>query len=103
MPIPTPTSNHQIKSNQDRLLQYFLQEELWLVKAWEATPAREEGVTNSSQEVSSSVTSCRRGELLLSWEVFNSGRQALKEARQQLGRMTNVKAQVLGVLIDGLS
>ena len=47
---------------------YFSQGELWLVGAWEATPALEEGVTNSSQEVSSSVTSCRRGELLLSWE-----------------------------------
>ena len=48
-----------------------------------------------------------RGELLLSREVFNSGgssrRQALEEGRQQLGRTTNVKVQVLGVVRDGLS
>ena len=48
-------------------------------------------------------------ELLLSREVFNSGgsnrRQALEEGRQQLGRTTNVKVQVLVVCVvrDGLS
>ena len=84
-------------------MQYFSQEELWLVEAWGATPALEEGVTNSSQEVSSSVISCRRGRAASVLGVLQLWRQALKEVRQQLGRMTSVKVQVLGVVIDGLS
>ena len=56
-------SPRQIESSVSNgvIAAYFSQEELWLVGAWEATPALEEGVTNSSQEVSSSVTFCRRG------------------------------------------
>ena len=85
------------------MLQYFSQEELWLVEAWGAAPAPEEGVTNSSQEVSSSVISFRRGRAASVLGGLQLRRQALKEARQQLGRMTSVKVQVLGVVIDGLS
>ena len=56
-------SPRQIESSVSNgvIAAYFWQEELWLVEAWEATPSLEEGVTNPSQEASSSVTSCRRG------------------------------------------
>ena len=54
------------------------------MEAWGATPAPEEGVTNSRQEVSSSVISCRRGRAASVLGGLQLRRQALKEARQQL-------------------
>ena len=73
------------------------------MEAWGATPDPEEGVTNSNQEVSSSVISYGRGRAASLLGGLQLRRQAMEEGRQQLGRTTNVKIQVLGVVKDGLS
>ena len=73
------------------------------MEAWGATPDPEEGVTNSSQEVSSSVISYGRGRAASLLGGLQLRRQAMEEGRQQLGRRTNGKAQVHGVVKDGLS
>ena len=86
------------------LLQYFWQEELWLVEAWEATPALEEGVQLRNLLLEGESCFClgrsSTGESSLE---RSSRRPSLEEGRQQLGRTTNVKVQVLGVVRDELS
>ena len=73
------------------------------MEAWGAAPAPEEVVTNSSEEASSFVISYGRGRAASVLGGRQLQRQALEEGRQQLGRTTNVKAQVLGLVKDGFS
>ena len=53
--------------------------------------------------MSSSVISYGRGRAASVLGGLQLRRQAFEEGRQQLGRTTNVKGQVLGVVRDGLS
>ena len=73
------------------------------MEAWGAAQPPAESVTNSSQEVSSSVISYRRGIAASVLGGLQLRRQALEEGRQQMGRTTNVKVQVLEVVKFGLS